>query len=364
MRLSERLSGWLRAPWGPQDTTPEETAGPCTHVILLDGTMTSLTPGEETNVGRIYHLLRAQGGYSLYYEPGIQWRGWARAHEVAAGVGINRQIRRAYAFLARRYSPGDRIFLVGYSRGAYGVRALAGLIDRLGLLRADVASPARVDEIYAHYREDPTSPTARAFVARHCHGEVPIEAVCVFDTVRALGNRWPLLWRLAPRVHAFRSNHLGRSVRAGFHALALHETRRAFAPEMWEVPAHRHAHVQQVWFRGSHGLVGGQVREDAEARQVANIPLVWMLDRMASRGLKLPPHWQNRFPRDPEATSPWGYRGTGRLFLARKGRVVGADASEWLHPSVGTAVPRHVPKDMRWWSQDTPQGAISPPKPA
>lgn len=310
--------------------------------------MTSLTPGEETNVGRIYHLLRTHGGYSLYYEPGIQWRGWGRAHEVAAGVGINRQIRRAYAFLARRYTPGDRIFLVGYSRGAYGVRALAGLIDRLGLLRADEASPDRVDEIYAHYREDPSSPAARSFVARHCHRQAPIEAVCVFDTVRALGNRWPLLWRLAPRVHAFRSNHLGRSVGAGFHALALHETRRAFAPEMWEVPAHRLEDIRQVWFRGSHGVVGGQVGDDAGARMVSNVPLVWMLEQMAARGLTLPPHWQGRFAQDADAISPWGYRGTGRLFIARKGRVVGADPSEWLHPSVRGSLPRHVPAGTKW----------------
>jgi uncharacterized protein (DUF2235 family) len=71
---------------------------------------------------------------TLYYEPGIQWRGFRRAHEVVAGVGINRQIRRAYLFLARNYQPGDRVVLMGYSRGAYAVRSLAGLIDRMGLL--------------------------------------------------------------------------------------------------------------------------------------------------------------------------------------------------------------------------------------
>jgi hypothetical protein len=85
---------------------------------------------------------------TLYYEPGIQWRGFRRAHEVVAGVGINRQIRRAYLFLARNYRPGDRVVLMGYSRGAYAVRSLAGLIDRMGLLRAAQIDEETLDRVY------------------------------------------------------------------------------------------------------------------------------------------------------------------------------------------------------------------------
>ena len=340
MRLSERLSGWLKGPWGPRtkDAPPSEE-GPCTHVVMLDGTMSSLTPGQETNVGLIYRLLHEAGGQNLYYEPGIQWRGWRRAHEVASGVGINRQIRRAYGFLAGHYKPGDRILLIGYSRGAYAVRALAGMIDRLGLLRAEAATPDRIREIYLYYKEDPTNPAARSFVARHCHPRAEIEAVCVFDTVRALGNRWPLIWRLAPRVHAFRSQHLGATVRFGYHALALHETRQAFQPELWDVPHHRLGEIEQIWFRGTHGIVGGQLAGDIVVRGLSNIPLVWMLEKIVERGARLPGDWQDRFPCNPDAAPSRGYRGVGRLFLFRRGRQIGHDPSERLHPSVGISAP-------------------------
>jgi uncharacterized protein (DUF2235 family) len=105
---------------------------PHTHVVLLDGTMSSLIPGCETNIGLIYRSAvgpAASAHVTLYYEPGIQWRGFRRAHEVVAGVGINRQIRRAYLFLARNYQPGDRVVLMGYSRGRLR-GALAGGADR------------------------------------------------------------------------------------------------------------------------------------------------------------------------------------------------------------------------------------------
>src|SRR6056297_3587126 len=135
--LWTRIAGYRsRAPRLP------EVRPPHTHVVVLDGTMSSLKPGCETNIGLTYRLLSDlphDAHLTLYYEPGIQWRGVRRAHEVIAGVGINRQIRRAYLFLARNFQHGDRVVLMGYSRGAYAVRSLAGLID---LDRGCVHQPA------------------------------------------------------------------------------------------------------------------------------------------------------------------------------------------------------------------------------
>ena len=116
----------------------------------------------ETNAGLTFRLLcerRGQrNGQSLYYEPGMQWEGWAQALDVMQGRGINRQIRRAYGFLASHYRPGDRIFLFGYSRGAYAVRSLAGVIDRVGLLRHDQATERKVQLAYRHYQMRPGQP--------------------------------------------------------------------------------------------------------------------------------------------------------------------------------------------------------------
>ncbi len=81
--------------------------------------------------------------------------------------------------------------------------------------------------------------------------------------------------------------------------------------------------------------MGGHLGGFDAARPLANIPLVWMLDRVQSHGLSLPDGWRARFPVDEAAPSVGTTRGWGKLFLFRAKRVVGADPSESLH---GTAV--------------------------
>jgi uncharacterized protein (DUF2235 family) len=253
---------------------------------------------------------------------------------------MNRQIRRAYGFLASHYRPGDRIYLFGYSRGAYAVRSLAGVIDRVGLIRADQATERNVTLAYRHYQTAPDAPAARAFAAAFCHDEVHIEMVGVWDTVKALGLRLPLLWKLTEARHAFHTPHLGRSVRHGFHALALNETRAAFAPVLWTSPPDWAGNVEQVWFRGAHGDIGGHLGGFVAARPLSNIPLVWMLDRAEACGLPLPPRWRARFPCDPTAPMAGTLRGAGKLFLLRSRRPIGQDRSEHIHPSVAVPVAR------------------------
>lgn len=304
-------------------------------VVILDGTLSTLTPGAETNAGLIYKLLkdRSGPGMAVFYEAGLQWDSWRDGLEMMRGVGINRQIQRAYGFLAARYRPGDRIWLFGYSRGAFAVRSLAGLIDRVGLLRAKFATERHVQLAYRHYRTDPHSGPSRAFAKRFCYMHTEIEMVGVFDTVKALGLRLPLLWRFTDRAHAFHSHHLGNKIRHGFHALALDETRVAYAPELWEATEDWPGHVEQVWFRGSHGDIGGQLCGVAEARPLSNIPLTWMLGRAAACGLDLPEDWRARFPCDPEAQSSGSWRGWARIFLLRARRKPGGDPSERIHPT-------------------------------
>ncbi len=330
MPLSSRLRRlFRRGPAGIERPVPRARV----HVVLLDGTLSSLQPGYETSIGLIYRLLDRETEHCIYYEPGIEWRGWRNVTEVMAGVGINHQIRRAYEFLSWRWRPGDRIFLVGYSRGAYAVRALAGLVDRVGLLRPEHASADLVQRAYEHYREDPTHTDCRRFNAEYCHPKVQITALGVFDTVQAVGIRWPLLWRLFPHVHRFRSHRLGQCVQHGFHAMALDENRKAYALDRWRTHGLRTASVEQVWFRGSHGDLGGQLGGDSTARPLSNVPLIWMLSHLEGVGLTLPPDWRDRFPADPNAPSVGSWRGFGPFFLARKRRAVGVDPSESLHPS-------------------------------
>ena len=335
-RLRSLLGRALRIDKG----TRGPNRGSVTHVVILDGTMSKLTPGLETNAGLLFRLLGETvpaPHISVLYEKGIQWQSWRRTHDVIAGVGINRQIRRAYGNLASRYKPGDRSFLFGYSRGAYAVRSLAGVIDRIGLVKAEHATVRNIRLAYRYYERGSESRISEIFRRKYCHSDVEIEMVGVWDTVKALGLRLPLVWRFTRSRHAFHNHELGRSVKNGFHALALHETRQAFEPVLWTCPGGRHGHVEQVWFRGSHGDIGGQLTGKEEARPLANIPMVWMLENAEGCGLPLPTGWRRRFPMDVEAPSVGTFRGWGKLFLIRRKRRPCQDRSERIHPTALSA---------------------------
>ncbi|WP_138423524.1 DUF2235 domain-containing protein [Maritimibacter alexandrii] len=328
-----RFRKWLRGRVlsASADTPARE---PVTHVIVLDGTMSSLDPGEETNAGLVYRLMdevrRSGHGakISVYYEAGIQWRGWKSAWTVATGKGINRQIRRAYGVLASRYRPGDKIYLFGYSRGAFAVRSLSGLIGRVGLLKAEHATERNVLQAYRHYEAEEISDASRAFSQAYCHESTTIEMIGVWDTVKALGLTWPLIWRLYENKHKFHDANLDRHVLHGYHALARDETRSAYEPLIWETTGEYPGRVEQVWFPGSHGDVGGQIGTFKAARPRSFVSLHWMLGRAEAVGLTLPEGWRARFPPNPDAPSMGTFHGWGKIFVLRAKRKRGRDPSE------------------------------------
>ncbi len=341
--LADRLMRFLRIGRKVESQVPKPVPGapkgrlPTDHVILLDGTLGTLTPGHETNVGRIYQLLRAAPQsvrLSLYYEAGVQWHLWSDTANVAMGRGINRQIRRAYGWLASHYRPGDRIFLIGYSRGAYAVRSLAGILDEVGLLTADHATERNVMLAWRYYETPGQSHVEADFSHRFCHDKVEVEMIGVFDTVKALGIRLPFLWMWTEPQHEFHNHALSKVVRNGFHALALDETRAVFQPILWDTSGGDwQGRVEQVWFRGAHGDVGGQLAGFEAARPLANIPLAWMLERMEQFGLRLPEGWRATLDCRAEGPSVGTIRGWGKAFLLRARRDVGRDPSERIHPT-------------------------------
>ena len=352
MRVSLRNNGvfdWLGTRlWRRPASDFGPRRGPVIHVVILDGTLSSLEPGCETNAGTAYKLLRETGHQvSLFYEPGVQWRSWRSALDVMMGRGINRQIRRAYGYLASRYRPGDRIFLLGYSRGAYAVRSLAGVIDLVGLLRAEEATERNIREVYRHYQNDPSSDAADVFSKMHCHDVTEIEMIGVWDTVKSLGINMPWLWRLSEKKHAFHNHELSHNVRAGYQALALDETRVAYSPVLWTTPEGYPGRVEQLWFPGTHGDVGGQLGGYEPARPLANIPLVWMLEQAQKRGLPLPAGWSQRFARDATAPMLGTFRGHGRWLVSRRPRLSLRDSSERVHDSVAIRQAA-LPKPTGW----------------
>ena len=308
-----------------------------THVILFDGTFATLDEGRDSNIGRIHALLARmvpQTRMRLHYVAGQQWDAWGALPEIALCRALPSRITDAYGWLASRYQPGDAVFLFGYSRGAFAVRSLAGMIARLGLLRPEHASMRNIQVAGQWYqRGDP----ARGLTAfrRRCHASVPIRMVGVFDTVKAMGLRLPLLWPLTESRYAYHDHSFGDGIENGFQALALDETRAVFEPVLWQSDAGNGAtRFRQMWFRGCHADIGGQLGGFEAARGLSNLPLVWMLEEAAALDLPLPADWRVGLATDPAAPAVGSWRGFGKMFLLRAPRLAGRDRSERLHASV------------------------------
>jgi uncharacterized protein (DUF2235 family) len=323
---------------------------PRTHILLIDGTFSRLTKGQETNIGLIYRLLEDVGqraDQSFGYHPGVQGKGWWGWFQAATGIGLNAAISESYARLASLYKPGDRVILLGYSRGAYAVRSLAGWIGRIGLLKARHATHRRVARSFRYYEQTLETKGSRAFSERFCHRQVQIEMIGAFDTVRALGLPYPVLNRLASLVVDFHDHRLSPCVRHAFHALALDETRVAYVPIPWTPGPDWPGRLEQVWFAGAHADVGGQVWRKPAARGLSNIPLVWMISRLERCDVRLPTDWRQRFELDPAAPALGNKRGWGKLFVMRAARLVRSAHYESVHRSVAQrceALRRYRPK--------------------
>ena len=325
--------------------------GTRTHVFIIDGTLSRLDEGRESNAGLLYKLLTEDRrvDQTVGYDPGIQGEGWRKWIDVASGYTINRSIEAGYAALCSRYEPGDKIMLFGYSRGAYAARSLAGFIGGIGLLRKRHATQRRVHRAFRYYQAPVFTAATRAFSTAYCHQGVAVEMIGVWDTVRALGLPYPLLTRLAPMATEFHNHKLGDHVRNAFQALALDETRTAYAPLPWKRQPDWDGHLEQAWFAGAHSDIGGQVNLRHRARPLTNIPLIWMLERADACGLALPEGWRERFKTNPLAPMIGARRGRARFFLFRARREAGACGSEVQHPSVDLRMRggRYKPK-ARW----------------
>lgn len=338
----------------PEDNLSQNAKGPMRKprnlVFICDGTLSSQTRGEETNAGHVWRLLEEYGqtDEQLYeYNAGIQGTGWRKWVNAASGMGVNVSICRGYAFLASHYQPGDRIFLLGFSRGAYAVRSLAGMIGSIGLLKSGYASERYVRLAFRYYEVGSNSMARRHFSQHRCHTDVPIEMLGIWDTVKSLGLPYPLLNRLAPMATEFHDDQLGAHIRHGYHALAIDEDRESYRPLLWSRSQDWEGRLEQVWFPGAHGDVGGEVRTYPAARPLANISLNWMLRRARMCSLHLPEDWAERFPENPAAPMMGCRSGIARFFLLRKPRRVGHRDGERVHGSVQArrdAVPRYKPR--------------------
>jgi len=263
-------------------------------VICCDGTWNTPDQPAPTNVSRVA-LAVAPADESgrqqrMYYHAGVGTRPGERLWGGAFGFGLSRNVRDAYRFLVRTFEPGDELFLFGFSRGAYTARSLAGLVRNCGILRHEHED--RVGEAYALYRsrrpgKHPRATSAELFRRSYAR-DTRIRFLGVWDTVGALGI--PMsglrLVNVLNRRWQFHDTALSSSIDAAYQALAIDEQRRPFKPALWHPrEATPRPHVEQVWFSGVHSDVGGGYPE----RALADLSLMWMVDRARSHGLAFEP---------------------------------------------------------------------------
>ncbi len=229
------------------------------------------------------------------------------------GEGFIERIVRGYTFVSRHYQAGDRIYLVGFSRGAYTARALGGMIAKMGLLPADAATaPDGTWDaelayklgvgVWTRYRRAAGKMSTLLGYLEEFKGEsiepstlvdAPIAAIGVWDTVGSLGI--PLenpADRQRIDVFAFADTQLSAKVERGFHAIAIDEQRGDFEPTFWDA----RDGVEQRWFCGAHADVGGGY----PSLEFCGVSLDWMLDRLGTSGLVVSSQYA------PTAALPFG----------------------------------------------------------
>ena len=272
-------------------------------VVCADGTWNSKDDprGHPTNVAKMARAILpvAPGGISqiVQYNRGIGTGGWLdRWFGGAFGHGLSDNVLQSYRFLVDNYvdanddGDGDEIYLFGFSRGAFTVRSLAGFIRNVGILRPEHAD--RIDEAYARYRDaapewHPSGERATAFRAAYARDVPRIRCVGVWDTVGSLGiPTRGLLGAYSRRKFGFHNVGLSGRVEHAYHALAIDERRRPFAPALWEVPESDRLKapgqtVEQAWFAGVHSNVGGGYPDCG----LSDVTFAWMVERAARCGL-------------------------------------------------------------------------------
>jgi uncharacterized protein (DUF2235 family) len=280
-------------------------------IVCCDGTWQRLYDGALTNVALTARATapRDENGHPqiVYYSAGVgatldglnAWQGMT-------GDDLDDHLLNAYMFLNLNYEPHDPIYLFGFSRGAYTVRSLAGLLRKCGILRREHVDKAR-DALKLYRNKKIAKDGAEALRFRAAHAlawprldasigpfagppvDLSIRYLGIWDTVGSLGvpHVLPIHLNLNKR-YQFHDLTLSRAVEHARHAVAIDERRMAFKPTLWsnldEInPRHGPAKALQQWFPGDHGGVGG----GGKSPGLSNCSLLWVLEGAEHAGLSL-----------------------------------------------------------------------------
>lgn len=299
-------------------------------IFCFDGTWNKLDAEHPTNVlitaESIFPLASKNTAQLIHYDEGV---GTGEGDYFSGGVlgaGLVQNLAEAYRFLIFNFTPGDEIYVFGFSRGGYSARSFVGLVNCCGILDRKHANQTKIaiqkyrvrnrsEEYFAsmmQYRSDYCGATCLSAEedqwrvqnkAGYSAGLAPVVSVTylgVWDTVGALGIPARFIGsNIVNARHQFHDTDLSSFVKAARHAVAIDERRMDFEPTLWSNldklnarcgfdPAATNAAYQQQWFPGTHSSVGG----GGERRGLSDRALDWVLDGARVAGLELDPSEQ------------------------------------------------------------------------
>jgi hypothetical protein len=254
-------------------------------IICLDGTWSDANaPAPQTNIAVLAGIIDPNPAGApeqrVYYDAGVGTGGLI--DRIAGGMfgkGLSANVLAAYRFLCQFYEPGDRIYVFGYSRGAFTARSLCGFMSASGLLTQDMCNAANQEFAWSYYRTPPKQrfPADRARLKRITHPDPRVRFLGVFDTVGALGIPKSFMSRIGKRSLQFHDADVSSIVDHSCHALAIDEYRLEFEASVWTEPRHRrYQSVEQAWFPGSHSNIGGGYDDTG----LSDLALDWILKRL------------------------------------------------------------------------------------
>jgi len=270
----------------PLDVGADTNSSPRNLILCLDGTNNEFSE-DNTNVVKLYSMIdQTRPDQLAYYQPGIGtsvppgvWGHLKRkvfeTIDLATAWFLSTHVIDAYRYLQRFYRDGDRIYIFGFSRGAYTARAVAAMLHKVGLLTQGNEELLPFAYSLFEKRTADNQKLADEFKTTFSR-TVEIHFLGIWDTVSSVG------WVWNPKILPHTSNN--PSVRRVRHALALDERRAFYRPNVWgNVEPTEVTDVLELWFAGVHSDIGGGYPE--EEAGLSAITLQWMVEEASAAGL-------------------------------------------------------------------------------
>ncbi len=253
-------------------------------IICCDGTGNQF--GEaNSNVVKLFSVLDKNDPNQIaYYDPGVGTmtesllkvtlgQRFQIMQGLAFGYGLAENVEQAYQFLMENYEKGDKVYLFGFSRGAYTVRALAGFIFSCGLLPKGAANLIPYAwNIYRDFEKNKKFATKfKNTYARECR----FHYMGIWDTVSSIG-----IFSVKKSLPYTANNPIIRNIR---HALSIDERRAYYKANLLGRKYEKFQNIKEVWFVGVHSDVGGSYPE--EESQLSKISLKWLVNESVNFGL-------------------------------------------------------------------------------